>query len=157
MDHLPSEPIEGAELHVWHNAPNGLYERQDEHQVDLNLRGRSTTGRDGHYNFFCLRPTSSHTQSLSTTLLQLLDRHPIRPAHAHFIVSAPDYKIIITQLFDRRIGISTMIRCSQLRRAWWRSSCREEAIPRQVLNYHMNIGWRHLMQRIYHRWLERRK
>ncbi|KAK3044293.1 hypothetical protein LTS18_001681 [Coniosporium uncinatum] len=32
----------------------------------------------------------------------LLDRHPMRPAHIHFIVSAPGYKPIITQIFDRR-------------------------------------------------------
>lgn len=27
MDHLIGEPIEGAELDVWHTAPNGLYEQ----------------------------------------------------------------------------------------------------------------------------------
>ena len=45
-DHMTGEPIEGAELDVWHTAPNGLYEQQDENQVDFNLRGRFTTGKD---------------------------------------------------------------------------------------------------------------
>ena len=103
-DYLTGEPIEGAELDVWHTAPNGLYEQQDENQVDFNLRGRFITGKDGHYYFYCLRPTSYPipNDGPSGKLLHLLDRHPMRPAHIHFIVSAPNYKPIITQLFDRR-------------------------------------------------------
>ncbi|KAI9881116.1 MAG: hypothetical protein M1830_008274 [Pleopsidium flavum] len=103
-DYLTGDPIEGAELDVWHTAPNGLYEQQDEKQVDFNLRGRFTTGRDGKYSFYCLRPTSYPIpdDGPAGKLLQLLDRHPMRPAHIHFIVSAPNYKPIITQIFDRR-------------------------------------------------------
>lgn len=103
-DYLTGEPIEGAELDVWHTAPNGLYEQQDENQVEFNLRGRFTTGENGRYNFYCLRPTSYPIpfDGPAGKLLQLLDRHPMRPAHIHFIVSAPNYKPIITQIFDRR-------------------------------------------------------
>ena len=103
-DYLTGEPIEGAELDVWHTAPNGLYEQQDENQVEFNLHGRFTTGKDGRYNFYCLRPTSYPVpfDGPAGKLLQLLDRHPMRPAHIHFIVRAPNYKPIITQIFDRR-------------------------------------------------------
>lgn len=103
-DYVTNEPIEGAELDVWHTAPNGLYEQQDENQVDFNLRGRFTTGKDGKYSFYCLRPTSYPIpdDGPAGKLLALLDRHPMRPAHIHFIVSAPKYKPIITQIFDRR-------------------------------------------------------
>ena len=70
----------------------------------MNLRGRFTTGPDGKYNFYCLRPTSYPVPNDGPAgkLLQLLDRHPMRPAHIHFIVSAPGYKPLITQIFDRR-------------------------------------------------------
>ena len=103
-DYLTGEPVDGAELDVWHNAPNGLYDQQDKNQVDFNLRGRFTTGKDGRYNFYCLRPTPYPIPSNGPAgkLLQLLDRHPMRAAHIHFIVSAPSYKPIITQIFDRR-------------------------------------------------------
>ncbi|KAI9812165.1 MAG: hypothetical protein M1827_004831 [Pycnora praestabilis] len=103
-DYLTGEPVEGAELDVWHTAPNGLYEQQDEGQVDMNLRGRFTTGKDGKYWFYCLRPTSYPIpdDGPAGRLLGLLDRHPMRPAHIHFIVSAPGYKPIVTQIFDRR-------------------------------------------------------
>lgn len=91
VDYLTGEPLEGAELDVWHTAPNGLYEQQDENQVDFNLRGRFTTGKDGKYNFYCLRPTSYPIpfDGPAGKLLRLLDRHPMRPAHIHFIVSWP--------------------------------------------------------------------
>ena len=103
-DYLTGEPIEGAELDVWHAAPNGLYEQQDENQVEHNLRGRFTTGKDGRYSFYCLRPTSYPIpdDGPAGKLLRLLDRYPVRPAHIHFIVSAPKYKPIVTQIFDRR-------------------------------------------------------
>jgi len=103
-DYLTHAPIANAELDVWHTAPNGLYEQQDERQVDFNLRGRFTTGADGKYGFYCLRPTSYPIpdDGPAGKLLKLLDRHPMRPAHIHFIVTAPGYKPIITQIFDRR-------------------------------------------------------
>lgn len=90
LDFKTGKPIDGAELDVWHTAPNGLYEQQDPNQPDFNLRGRFTTGPDGKYNFYCLRPTSYPVPSDGPggKLLELLDRHPYRPAHIHFIVSA---------------------------------------------------------------------
>jgi catechol 1,2-dioxygenase len=89
LDYRTRKPIEGAELDVWHTAPNGLYEQQDPDQPDMNLRGRFTTGKDGKYNFYCLRPTSYPIpyDGPAGKLLQLLDRHPMRPGHIHFIVS----------------------------------------------------------------------
>lgn len=96
--------IEGAELDIWHTAPNGLYEQQDNEQVDMNLRGRFITGADGKYGIYCLRPTSYPIpyDGPAGKLLQLLDRHPMRPAHIHFIVSAPGHSTLTTQIFDRR-------------------------------------------------------
>lgn len=104
LDVATGEPIDGAEIDVWHTAPNGLYEQQDPDQADMNLRGRFSTGSDGSYSFYCLRPTSCPipNDGPAGKLLQLLDRHPMRPAHIHFIISAPGYKPIVTQIFDRR-------------------------------------------------------
>ena len=103
-DFTTGKPINGAELDVWHTAPNGLYEQQDPNQPDMNLRGRFLTAEDGKYSFYCLRPTSYPIpfDGPAGKILQLLDRHPYRPAHIHFIISAPGYKPIVTQIFDRR-------------------------------------------------------
>lgn len=103
-DFATGKPIEGAEVDVWHTAPNGLYEQQDENQPDMNLRGRFLTAKDGNFNFYALRPTSYPIpyDGPAGKLLNLLDRHPMRPAHIHFIVSAEGYKPLVTQVFDRR-------------------------------------------------------
>ena len=103
LDFKTGAPIEGAELDLWHTAPNGLYEQQDPNQVDFNLRGRFFTGKDGAYSLYCLRPTAYPIpdDGPAGELLKLLDRHPMRPAHIHFILRAPGYRSIITQLFDR--------------------------------------------------------
>ncbi|KAF1980769.1 catechol 1,2-dioxygenase 1 [Aulographum hederae CBS 113979] len=103
-DYATGEAVEGAQLDVWQTAPNGLYEQQDEGQPDMNLRGRFTTGRDGRYSMYCLRPTSYPIphDGPGGKLLRALDRHPMRPAHIHFIVTVPAYQPIITQIFDRR-------------------------------------------------------
>lgn len=103
-DWSTGKPIEGVELDVWETAPNGLYEQQDENQPDMNLRGRFRTGPDGKFSFYCLRPTRYPIpyDGPAGQLLQLLDRHPYRPAHIHFIVSAEGYKPLVTQVFDGR-------------------------------------------------------
>lgn len=101
MDYLTGEPIEGAELDVWHTAPNGFYEQQDEHQV-------TSTFEDGSQQVESVATISTaygllHSYPIpldGQEALQVLDRHPMRPAHTHFIVSPPDYQPIITQFFD---------------------------------------------------------
>lgn len=104
VDAVTGEPISNAEIDVWETAPNGKYEQQDEDQIDMNLRGLFTTGADGKYSFYCLRPTTYAIpdDGPAGDLLKLLDRHPMRPAHIHFIVAAPGYSSVITELFDRR-------------------------------------------------------
>ena len=42
------EPVEGAEVDVWHSSPEGFYENQDPAQADMNLRGKFITDADGH-------------------------------------------------------------------------------------------------------------
>ena len=34
-------------------------------------------------------------------LLNLLDRHPMRPAHIHLMVSAPEYRTVTTQIYPK--------------------------------------------------------
>jgi protocatechuate 3,4-dioxygenase beta subunit len=34
-------------------------------------------------------------------MLDATDRHPWRPAHVHFVISAPGYETLVTHIFDR--------------------------------------------------------
>ena len=100
---VAGQPIAGALLDVWQTAANGLYENQDDNQPDMNLRGRFATGRDGHYEFRSVLPVSYPIPSDGPVgqLLRALGRHPYRPAHTHFIITAEGYVPLTTQLFMR--------------------------------------------------------
>jgi catechol 1,2-dioxygenase len=95
------KPIAGAILDIWHTAPNGLYEVQDPNQPDYNLRGRFRTGADGAYSFTSVAPVSYPIPDDGPVgkLLRAVGRHPYRPAHFHFIISAEGYKPVVTQIF----------------------------------------------------------
>lgn len=104
IDAQSGEPVENAVLDIWETAPNGKYEQQDPDQVDMNLRGRFKTGRDGSYSLYCLRPTTYAIpqDGPAGQLLRMLDRHPMRPAHLHCMILVEGYKPLTTELFDRR-------------------------------------------------------
>ncbi|KAK4650662.1 hypothetical protein QC762_709460 [Podospora pseudocomata] len=98
------KPIENAVVDVWHTAPNGLYEQQDSDQPEMNFRGRFRTDQQGRYALYALRPVPYPIpdDGPAGRLLGLLDRHPNRPGHIHFIVSAEGHRALTTQLYDSR-------------------------------------------------------
>jgi protocatechuate 3,4-dioxygenase beta subunit len=94
--------IPGAIVDIWQASSNGKYDFQDpDNQTPNNLRGKFKTDAEGNYHYYCLRPTaySLPQDGPSWTLLQMLDRHPMRPAHIHLMISAPGYKQVVTQIF----------------------------------------------------------
>jgi len=97
------KPIEGAILHVWQTAPNGLYDVQDAQAPDFNLRGRFRTGSDGVYRFSTVKPVSYPvpTDGPVGQMLLALGRHSYRPAHLHFMISAPGFENLTTHIFVR--------------------------------------------------------
>lgn len=95
--------LPGAVLDVWQTAPNGLYHMQDGGQDDFHLCARVVADSTGAYRFRTLKPVSYSipTDGPAGDLLRKLGRHSYRPAHIHFIVSAPGHKPVVTQLFTR--------------------------------------------------------
>lgn len=94
--------IPNAIVDIWQASANGKYDFQDpENQKPNNLRGKFRTNENGEYHFYCLRPTaySLPQDGPSWQMLQMLDRHPMRPAHIHLMISADNYKQVVTQLF----------------------------------------------------------
>ncbi|WP_291743330.1 intradiol ring-cleavage dioxygenase [Bauldia sp.] len=98
---LDGNPIEGACLDVWQSSSEGAYDVQDPDQPDMNLRGLFTTGKDGRYYFRTVRPSSYPvpTDGPVGGMLTALGRHPMRPAHIHFIVGAPGFEPVTTHVF----------------------------------------------------------
>jgi protocatechuate 3,4-dioxygenase beta subunit len=95
------KPIGGALLDIWQTAPNGLYDIQDPSQPRMHLRGKFASAADGRYEFHTLKPVSYPipTDGPVGKLLALQGRQPYRPAHTHFIVSAPGRRRLVTELF----------------------------------------------------------
>ncbi|MDJ1009251.1 MAG: dioxygenase [Paracoccaceae bacterium] len=95
-------PVAGATLDIWEDAPNGLYENHDPDQPDYNLRGRFETDENGHYALVAVRPVPYPIPEDETAgeLLHFMGHHPNRPGHLHFIVSGDGFRPLITQIYD---------------------------------------------------------
>ncbi len=95
------DPVDRAELEIWQTADNGLYSNQDEAQEEYNLRAHMTTGADGRYLFSTVRPAPYTVPDDGPVgeLLRATGRHPWRPSHLHFIVTAPGHNTLVTELF----------------------------------------------------------
>lgn len=94
-------PIAGAHLEVWQTASNRLYDVQDESMPRGHLRATLTTDLQGEYAFRTVVPVyySIPDDGPAGELLEGMGRHPYRPAHVHFIVSAPGCRKLVTHLF----------------------------------------------------------
>lgn len=95
-------PVAGAEVDVWHASPVGLYENQDAGQVDMNLRGKLTTDGQGRFWFRTVKMVGYPipTNGVVGQLLAAQGRHPYRPAHLHALIVKPDFKVLISQVYD---------------------------------------------------------
>ena len=95
-------PVDGAEIDVWHASPVGLYENQDPDQAEWNLRGKFLTDERGVFAFRSVRPSGYPIPTTGPVgeLLSALDRHPFRPAHVHAMVYKPGYKTITSQIYS---------------------------------------------------------
>lgn len=96
------KPIKGAILDVWQANEDGFYDVQQKGiQPDMNLRGVFTSEADGSYYFRSAYPRYYPIPHDGTVgkMLEALDRNHNRPAHLHFIVSAPGYEKVTTHIF----------------------------------------------------------
>jgi hydroxyquinol 1,2-dioxygenase len=95
-------PLAGAILDVWQCDGVGFYDVQKPDDVPAgNGRGLFRTDEQGRFNFRAVVP--SHypipTDGPVGDLLAAARRHPYRPAHVHFIASAPGFRDLTTHVF----------------------------------------------------------
>ena len=98
------KPIPDVTFDIWQASSNGKYDFQDpSNQSDNNLRGKFKTDKNGEYRLYCLRPTaySLPQDGPSYQLLQAVDRHPMRPAHIHLMITHDSYKPCVTQIYPK--------------------------------------------------------
>ncbi|AVV45055.1 dioxygenase [Streptomyces sp. ID05-04B] len=95
-------PLPGATLDVWQADGQGFYDvQQPRKQPPGNGRGLFTTDSEGRFRFrSCVpSPYPIPTDGPVGALLEATDRHPYRPAHIHFIVSADGHLPVTTHVF----------------------------------------------------------
>jgi len=100
---LQGNPIKGARLDVWSDNAEGYYDvQQPDIQPKWNNRGIFTTEADGKYSFIGIKPVSYPIPDDGPVgqMLAALGRHPYRPAHMHFLITAPGYQKLVTHTFD---------------------------------------------------------
>ncbi len=95
-------PVGGAEVDIWHASPSGFYENQDSEQAEMNLRGKFTTDADGRFWFRSVMMVGYPipTNGVVGRLLRAQQRHPMRPAHLHALIHKPEFKVLISQVYD---------------------------------------------------------
>jgi hydroxyquinol 1,2-dioxygenase len=100
---LEGRPIAGALLDVWQTQSSGLYDSQDESLTELHMRGKFRTDAQGRYRIRTVLPVNYPIPSDGPVgrMLRATGRHPWRPAHIHFVVSAEGYEPVTTHIFKR--------------------------------------------------------
>ena len=96
------EPVAGAHVDVWQANDDGFYDvQQPGVQPQLNLRGLFGADEQGRYWFRSIVPRYYPIPDDGPVgqLLAASARHPYRPAHLHFIVTAPGYQPVTTHVF----------------------------------------------------------
>jgi hydroxyquinol 1,2-dioxygenase len=97
-----AEPLSGATVDVWHSDSEGFYDLQ-KRQQDSGVcgRGRLQTDRHGRFQFWTARPAAypiPHDGPVGM-MLEAQGRHPYRPEHIHFLISAPGHRKLVTHIF----------------------------------------------------------
>ncbi len=98
---MDGEPVPGAELDVWQSDEDGLYDVQHEGLAQDQARGILTADDEGRFHFRSIVavPYAIPHDGPVGAMLEATGRHPWRPAHLHFKVTAAGYETLITHVF----------------------------------------------------------
>jgi len=100
---LSGQPVQGARIDVWHADDEGFYDSQkpDYTTHGPTLRARFASDAEGGFFFRSILPCSYPipTDGPVGALIRASGRHPMRPAHIHFLVDAAGFDPLITHVF----------------------------------------------------------
>ena len=100
---LAGRPLAGAEIDVWHADDDGFYDSQKPSYETQgpSLRARFVADADGRFSFRTILPCSYPipTDGPVGELISATNRHPMRPAHVHFLVKAQGFEPLVTHVF----------------------------------------------------------
>jgi hydroxyquinol 1,2-dioxygenase len=97
------KPLAGVPVDVWHADDHGFYDSQKPAYATQgpSSRARFRTDADGRLFFRTILPSSYPipTDGPVGEMILQTRRHPMRPAHVHFLVDAEGYEPLITHVF----------------------------------------------------------
>lgn len=93
--------LPGAVLDVWQSDDDGFYDVQRPELDGPSLRTRLRADDAGRFHFWTIMPTAYPIPDDGPVgdLLKATKRHPWRPAHLHFMISAAGHEQLVTHLF----------------------------------------------------------
>jgi hydroxyquinol 1,2-dioxygenase len=99
---LHDEPVAGARMEIWQADEEGLYDVQYDDLGQPRGRGHLFTDEEGRYSFWSVRPEcyGIPVDGPVGEMLRAAGRGWMRPAHVHFMITAPGYRKLTTHVFD---------------------------------------------------------
>jgi len=93
--------IANATIQVWQTDEGGMYDTQRHDGSEMDMRGTFHTDFEGRYCLRAVRPLSYSIPMDGPVgdLIRAQRRHGMRPAHTHFLISAPGYRELVTALY----------------------------------------------------------
>jgi hydroxyquinol 1,2-dioxygenase len=95
------QPIGDAHLQIWETDDQGLYDVQRDNLAEAQGRGQLNADAEGRFWFWSVLPVPYPIPSDGPVgeMLKAARRSPMRPAHIHFLISAPGYESVTTHVF----------------------------------------------------------
>ncbi|HVB33557.1 MAG TPA: intradiol ring-cleavage dioxygenase [Patescibacteria group bacterium] len=96
-------PLENVVVDVWQSDTDGYYDVQRPDLTEPTLRGRFRPDSQGRFHFWSILPSPYPIANDGPVgqMLVATARHPWRPAHLHFMISADGHEKLITHVFPR--------------------------------------------------------
>lgn len=98
---IDGQIIPNAEIEAWQADDEGFYDVQKPDLEKYQGRAVFHADQNGKYHFQTIVPEAypiPHDGPVGK-MLEALNRHPWRPAHLHFMISAPGYERLVTHVF----------------------------------------------------------
>jgi protocatechuate 3,4-dioxygenase beta subunit len=94
-------PVPDAVVDVWQSNSDGFYDVQLPDPEGPALRARLRTDADGALRFWSILPSEYPIPDDGPVgeMLRATGRHPYRAPHLHFMIMAPGFRRLVTQLF----------------------------------------------------------
>jgi hydroxyquinol 1,2-dioxygenase len=93
--------IGNATIQIWQTDEGGMYDTQRHDGSEMDMRGTFQTDSEGRYCLRTVRPLSYSVPVDGPVgdMIRAQRRHGMRPAHTHFLISAPGYRELVTALY----------------------------------------------------------